>query len=114
MLPDASVAVVPDTCTTLPTRTAREYPTIGSHIVPEEMLMRFIPPSPMRPREYFTLPPPFAVISKIAHRYVIHFDFPLVERWENSVVILRSPRRNSIPANSFAGRRRISLPHTKR
>src|SRR5690349_3070886 len=44
MLPVASVAVVPETCTTFPTRTAREYPTMGSHFVPEDILMRFMSP----------------------------------------------------------------------
>jgi hypothetical protein len=34
--PLSSVAVVPETLTTLPTRTAREYPTTGSHGVPDE------------------------------------------------------------------------------
>src|SRR5205807_1490196 len=34
ILPEASVAVVPETCTKGPARTAREYPTMGSHGVP--------------------------------------------------------------------------------
>src|SRR2546425_3459501 len=38
--PSGPVAVVPATCTTDPTRTAREYPTIGSHGVPLEMFWR--------------------------------------------------------------------------
>jgi hypothetical protein len=37
-VPSGPVAVVPDTVTMFPTRTAREYPTIGSHCVPLEML----------------------------------------------------------------------------
>src|SRR5713101_7900451 len=40
ILPDASVAVVPATCTTFPTRTAREYPTTGSHGVPLDTFTR--------------------------------------------------------------------------
>src|SRR4030095_2526613 len=35
--PLGPVAVVPDTQTWLPRRTAREYPTIGSHLLPVEM-----------------------------------------------------------------------------
>src|SRR2546429_5733260 len=35
--PSSAVAVVPETWTTFPTRTAREYPTTGSHRVPEEI-----------------------------------------------------------------------------
>src|SRR5690606_31839914 len=42
MLPCSSVAVVPATCTTLPTRTAREYPARLSHFVPEEMFCRLL------------------------------------------------------------------------
>src|SRR5687767_7113575 len=38
--PEASVAVVPEMWTVLPTRTAREYPTIGSHGVPLEIFCR--------------------------------------------------------------------------
>src|SRR6266851_8908459 len=37
ILPSDPVAVVPDTLITLPTRTAREYPTIGSHRAPLEI-----------------------------------------------------------------------------
>src|SRR6266849_4845394 len=40
ILPSGPVAVVPDTLTTLPTRTAREYPTIGSHGAPLEIFRR--------------------------------------------------------------------------
>ena len=36
------VAVVPDTLIRLPTRTAREYPTTGSHIVPLAIFCRAI------------------------------------------------------------------------
>jgi len=36
-LPSGPVAVVPDTVTILPTRTAREYPTMGSHCTPLDM-----------------------------------------------------------------------------
>src|SRR6266700_2675944 len=42
IFPIASVAVVPETWTILPTRTAREYPTIGSHLVPVEMRCRVV------------------------------------------------------------------------
>src|SRR3990170_1035409 len=42
MSPRSSVAVVPDTQTKGPTRTAREYPTIGSQRVPEPMFVRCI------------------------------------------------------------------------
>ena len=38
--------MVPEICTTLPTRTAREYPTSGSHFVPPEMFFRSILPTP--------------------------------------------------------------------
>jgi hypothetical protein len=37
IFPSAAVAVVPETLTKFPIRTAREYPTIGSHVVPLEM-----------------------------------------------------------------------------
>ena len=37
IFPSAPVAVVPDTLITFPIRTAREYPTIGSHVVPLEI-----------------------------------------------------------------------------
>src|SRR5437870_519808 len=40
MRPEASVAVVPETWTTSPTRTAREYPTTGSQGVPVETFIR--------------------------------------------------------------------------
>src|SRR5688572_25812933 len=40
--PSGPVAVVPDTWTHLPTRTAREYPMIGSHGVPLEMSCRWV------------------------------------------------------------------------
>src|SRR5436309_1186569 len=43
ILPLASVAVVPDTWTTRPTRTARAYPTTGSHGVPLAMFCRSSP-----------------------------------------------------------------------
>src|SRR5437773_9008555 len=42
IFPLASVAVVPETWMILPTRTAREYPTIGSHLVPVEMRCRVV------------------------------------------------------------------------
>src|ERR1700730_2140919 len=42
IFPSAPVAVVPETCTFEPTLTAREQPTIGSHVVPLEMLFRSI------------------------------------------------------------------------
>ena len=37
IFPSGPVAVVPDTLTMFPMRTAREYPTMGSHWVPLEM-----------------------------------------------------------------------------
>ncbi len=37
IFPSGPVAVVPDTVITLPTFTAREYPTIGSHGAPLEI-----------------------------------------------------------------------------
>ena len=40
IFPLASVAVVPETWMTFPTRTAREYPTMGSHCVPVEISCR--------------------------------------------------------------------------
>src|ERR1700761_7615988 len=40
IFPSGPVAVVPDTLTQFPIRTAREYPTIGSHCVPLEMFSR--------------------------------------------------------------------------
>jgi len=40
--PSRPVAVVPETWTTRPTRTAREYPTTGSHGAPLVMFCRFI------------------------------------------------------------------------
>lgn len=40
--PDSSVAVVPETHTKGPTRTALEYPTIGSQGVPVAKVVRFI------------------------------------------------------------------------
>src|SRR2546427_165375 len=42
ILPVAFVAVVPETWIILPTRTAREYPTMGSHLVPVEMRCRVV------------------------------------------------------------------------
>src|SRR6266566_4852184 len=42
ILPLAFVAVVPETWIILPTRIAREYPTIGSHLVPVEMRCRVV------------------------------------------------------------------------
>src|SRR6266545_1479653 len=42
--PSGSVAVVPETTTHGPTRTAREYPTIGSHFAPEAILRRSMMP----------------------------------------------------------------------
>jgi hypothetical protein len=33
---------VPETCTVSPTRTAREYPMIGSYFVPVEIFVRFM------------------------------------------------------------------------
>src|SRR3989454_380916 len=41
-LPSSPVAVVPETCTTLPIRTAREYPTSGSHFVSLAIFFRSI------------------------------------------------------------------------
>src|SRR5271157_4354183 len=41
-LPEGSVPVVPETCTTSPTCTARAYPTLGSQGVPEKVLFRLI------------------------------------------------------------------------
>src|SRR2546421_8518858 len=46
--PSSSTAVVPATATHGPTRTAREYPTIGSHVAPDEMFRRSIQFSPRR------------------------------------------------------------------
>src|SRR5581483_3310355 len=46
MAPPAPVAVVPETWTCAPTRTAREYPTIGSHGVPLDTLSRWPDASP--------------------------------------------------------------------
>src|SRR5919201_1114389 len=40
IFPASSVAVVPETYTKDPTRTAREYPTIGSHSAPDAMFSR--------------------------------------------------------------------------
>src|ERR1700716_982248 len=40
ILPSGPIAVVPDTLITFPTRTAREYPTIGSHGAPLEIFWR--------------------------------------------------------------------------
>ena len=37
IFPSGPVAVVPETLMCLPIRTAREYPTIGSHFVPVAM-----------------------------------------------------------------------------
>src|SRR5262249_14366818 len=42
IVPSAPVAVVPETCTASPTRTAREYPIIGSHFEPVEIFSRFM------------------------------------------------------------------------
>src|SRR6266498_2928824 len=45
--PSGSVAVVPETTTHDPTRTAREYPTIGSHFAPEAIFRRSMIPGTM-------------------------------------------------------------------
>jgi hypothetical protein len=42
IFPSGPVAVVPETLMWLPIRTAREYPTIGSHFVPVAMFWRGI------------------------------------------------------------------------
>src|SRR5271154_5831248 len=54
MFPCASVAVVPDTHTFAPTRTAREYPITGSQGVPLEIFVRTIKflPVEFRPNQF--------------------------------------------------------------
>jgi hypothetical protein len=46
IFPSGPVAVVPETVIVFPIRTAREYPTIGSHAVPLEMFCLGIAVSP--------------------------------------------------------------------
>jgi hypothetical protein len=43
------VAVVPDTLIAFPMRTAREYPTIGSHFTPLEICFRTMASAPLTP-----------------------------------------------------------------
>jgi hypothetical protein len=54
IFPCASVAVVPDTHTFPPTRTAREYPITGSQGVPLEIFVRAITflPVEFRPKQF--------------------------------------------------------------
>jgi hypothetical protein len=57
----------------------------------------------MRPLEYFTLPPPFTVMRKIARGCVIHCVFRLTLS-PRTLVILRSPPQNVIrKRNAFYG-----------
>src|SRR5208283_879628 len=57
-LPEGSVPVVPETCTTSPTCTARAYPTLGSQGVPEKVLFRLI----------FICRPPYSTSQRSANR----------------------------------------------
>src|SRR5208283_1060153 len=60
-LPEGSVPVVPETCTTSPTCTARAYPTLGSQGVPEKVLFRLI----------FICRPPCSTSQRPTNRYAV-------------------------------------------
>src|SRR5271169_52190 len=61
-LPEGSVPVVPETCTTSPTCTARAYPTLGSQGVPEKVLLRLI----------FICPPPNSTSQQSTNHCGVH------------------------------------------
>src|SRR5271156_5346287 len=65
IFPCASVAVVPDTHTFAPTRTAREYPITGSQGVPLEKFVRAIKflPAKFRPNHFHRTRIPFSIFA---------------------------------------------------